>query len=252
MQATHPTHADPPFHPWEVDNGVSRTSGGREGGDNRSCSSSAEFYAMQTKAPSNHADLALYLAALKAEGPVFTIPLPHVVHTIQSGWLQSRPMSSPTLPLQIRLDRAAYIDLQLPVPTSSLRTSKLKLQRSCADTGAQLLTVPTSILGHLGIRESDLFPVATNLNTVTGAPVDIIGGVLLTFTGINPHTGITRSTRQLAYVSRTVPYPFLSREACHDLGLIPDNFPSIGSCNNKDAEVTATVASSTLFTAPQL
>ena len=199
-----------PSHPREVDNGVSRMSGGGEGGDTRSSSSTAQFYAMQTTAPSNCADLTLYLAALKAEDPVFTIPLPHVVHTIHSGWLQSRPMPSPTLPLQIKLDRAAYMDLQLPVPTSSLRTSKIKSQRSCADTGAQLLTVPTSILGHLGMKESDLFPVATSLNTVTGVPVDIIGAVLLVFTGTNPCTGINRTNRQLAYVSRTVPYSFLS------------------------------------------
>ena len=40
-----------PSHPREVDNGVSRTSGGGEGGDTRS--SSAQLYAMQTTAPSN-------------------------------------------------------------------------------------------------------------------------------------------------------------------------------------------------------
>ena len=66
--------------------------------------------------------------------------------------------------------------MQLPVPTSALRTRKIRSQWSCADAGAQLLTVPTSILGHLGMKEFDMFLVATNLNTLTGAPVDIIGG----------------------------------------------------------------------------
>ena len=41
-----------PSHPREVDNGVSRTSGGGEGGDSWN-SSSAQFYAMQTTVPSN-------------------------------------------------------------------------------------------------------------------------------------------------------------------------------------------------------
>ena len=95
------------------------------------------------------------------------------------------------------------------------------------DTGNQLLTVPVSILSFLGAREQDLLPVATNLNTVTGKPLDIIGGILLVFTGTNPTTGAVRCTRQLAYVLRSVPYPFLSREAFADLGVIP---ASIGSC----------------------
>ena len=43
------------------------------------------------------------------------------------------------------------------------------------DTGNQLLTVPVSILSFLGAREQDLLPVANNLNTVTGKPLDIIG-----------------------------------------------------------------------------
>ena len=197
------------------------------------------FYAMQTTAPSTKADLIPYVAALRSEGPVTTIPLPHVVHSIHTGWMQSKAQPSPTLPLEIKIDKAAYADLQLPVPTTSLRNSRIKSQRSCADTGAQLFTVPTSILGPLGLKEVDLFPVATNLNTVTGTPVDIIGGILLILTGTNPYTGVVRSSRQLAYVSRTVPYPFLSKEACLDLGLIPATFPAIGSCDTQAATLAA-------------
>ena len=92
-----------------------------------------------------------------------------------------------------------------------------------------------------------MFPVATNLNTVTGSPVDIIGGILLVFTSTNPSTGAVRSTRQLSYVSRSVPYPFLSREACADLGVIPTSFPSIGSC---DTSTTARAAATSAKHSP--
>ena len=203
---------------------------------------SANFYAMQSEVPTNHIQLKSYAAALKADGPVTTIPLPHMVHSIHAGWLQSQAQPSPCHPLEIKLDRAAYADLHLPIPIFSLRPRRIRSQQSCMDTGAQLVTVPVSILSYLGVREQDLFPVVTNLNTVTGTPVDIIGGILLVFTGTNPTTGAVRSTRQLAYVSRSVPYPFLSREACADLGVIPSSFPAIGSC---DAGKTATVAAST-------
>ena len=206
-------------------------------------SDTAVFYAMQTTTPSSHKDLIPYVAALKTEGPVTTIPLPHVVHSIHAGWLQTKAKSSPTLPLEIKVDKSAYSELGIPVPATSLRSARIKSQLSCADTGAQLFTVPTSILSPLGLKEENLFPVATNLNTVTGTPVDIIGGILLTLTGTNPHTGAVRSTRQLAYVSRSVPYPFLSREACLDLGLIPASFPAIGSCD-ASATIAAAVATS--------
>ena len=200
------------------------------------------FYAMVTDVPTHHTHLQAYTAALGTEGPVTTIPLPHMVHSVHQGWLRQGAQPSPTLLLNIKLDREAYCILRIPVPRSSLRARHIKSQRSCMDTGAQLLTIPVALLALLGIREEDLFPIATNLKTVTGTPVDLIGGVLLVFTGTNPLTGETRSTRQLAYVSRSVPYPFLSREACTDLGTIPASFPSIGSCDSPTMAAAATTS----------
>ena len=173
--------------------------------------SSASFYAMLSEVPTGHTQLISYAAALKADGPVTTIPLPHMVHSIHTGWFNQPAQRSPTHPLSIKIDRAAYSTLNIPVPKSSLKPRQIKTQQCCLDSGAQLVTVPASLLGHLGVKEDDLFPIATNLNTVTGAPVDLIGGIMLIFTGTNPQTGAIRSTRQLSYVSRSIPYPFLSR-----------------------------------------
>ena len=205
----------------------------------------SSFYAMQSVAPTNHTHLSSYAAALKQAGPVTTIPLPHCVHSLHAGWLLTPARPSPTHPLEIKVDRAAYASLHLSVPKSSLKPSRIKSQQSCLDTGAQLTTVPVSILSALNIKVENLLPVATNLNTVTGMPVDIIGGIFLTFTGTNPTTGGVRITRQLAYVSRSVPYPFMSREACTDLGVIPLSFPAIGSCDAPPATAAATSATHT-------
>ena len=220
----------PSPHPWEADNGVSRTCGGGEGGGN------------SEEVPVHYKHLQPIIANLAKQGPVTTVPLPHLVHTKHAGWLAQLAMPSPTLHLSAKIDRAAYADLRLPIPKPSLRPARNTRVLSCADTGAQLTTVPISILAHLGLNSEDLFPISTNLNTVTGAPVDLLGGLLLEFSGVNPKTGVGRSTRQLAYVSTTVPYPFLSREACADLGLIPADFPSIGSFgdNNSIAAVRCT------------
>ena len=195
------------------------------------------FYALQTSPPTNHSHLKLFSDSMKESGPVSTIPLPHIVHNIHEGWKKTHPKPSPIHPLAIKIDTAAYSDLNIPVPRTSLRSRKIPSQQSCLDTGAQLTTIPASMLLNLGVKEQDLFPVLNNLNTVTGMAVDIIGGILLVFTGTNPFSGACRSTRQLAYVSRSVPFPFLSQEACIDLGVIPTSFPSIGSCDSKTSTI---------------
>lgn len=84
-------------------------------------SNTAGFYAMQTTAPSSSTDLMPYMATLKTEGPVTTIPLPHVVHSIHAGWLQTKAKPSPTLPLEIKEDKAAYSELHIPAPPTSPR-----------------------------------------------------------------------------------------------------------------------------------
>ena len=83
--------------------------------------------------------------------------------------------------------------------------------------------------------------MATNLLTVTGTLVDFIGGIMFIFTSVNPQSGATRSTRQLVYVSRSAPYPFLSWEACcADLGTIP----AIGSCDTPAIAAAASASPS--------
>ena len=58
------------------------------------------------------------------------------------------------------------------------------------DTGSQLDTVPIGLLTALGVKEENLFPVATN--TVTGSPIDIVGGLLVIVTATNPVTGAVK------------------------------------------------------------
>ena len=182
--------------------------------------------------PTRSDHLRPFVAALSAEGPVTSVPLPHVVHTVHAGWLVRAAQPSPNLLLSIQVERSAYSSLCLPVPRTSLKATRSKQQQCCADTGAQLTTVPLSLLSYLGVQSSSLLPIATNLNTVTGAPVDLVGGIFLEFSETNLTTGVTCRSKQLAYVSSTIPYTFLSREACADMGLIPTSFPSIGSCSN--------------------
>ena len=114
---------------------------------------SSGFYACLSQPPNNHKQLKSYAAALKADGPVTTIPLPYFVHSIHEGWRKTQAQPSSIHPMEIKVDRAAYADLNIPGPCSSLRSRRIPNQQSCLDTGAQLTTVPVNILTYLGVKE---------------------------------------------------------------------------------------------------
>ena len=123
------------------------------------------------------------------------------------------------------------------------------------DTGAQLTVINISMLHGLGIKTNSIFSVATQLNTVTKASVDLVGGVFLVLSAANEATGESRNTRQLSYVSKSVPATYLSDEACEALGCIPSSFPSVASCdqaNPHQGELPQVAAAHTDVSAPKL
>ena len=65
-------------------------------------------------------------------------------------------------------------------------------------------------------------------------PIMVDGDIVLRITAFDTKTRITKYSLQLAYVSRYVKVPYLSLSACVDLGLLPPNFPAVGSCDTPD------------------
>ena len=66
---------------------------------------------MTSSPPSRYEQLRPVVAALNQTGPVTTVPLPHVVHSQHAGWLARPAQPSHTVPLDIKIDRAAYTSL---------------------------------------------------------------------------------------------------------------------------------------------
>ena len=99
------------------------------------------------------------------------------------------------------------------------------------DTGAQLSVGPIQLLHHLGVKRETIFPIAMGVNGASKAPLMVEGAILLKFSGMNHTTGKVLSTRQLVYISSSVDQVYLSKAACIDLGMIPADFPSVGSCS---------------------
>ena len=196
--------------------------------------------------PAKATDLLPVIGVMRGEGPVTSLPLPHHVHDVIQGWYQSRARDSPTLPVSFTIDKSAYAALGLAMPRLSHNASnRSRSGRATADTGAQLTVLPASLLENMGIKLESIFPVQSRLNGAQNAPIMVEGGILLVITATNPQTGVSKTSHQLCYVSRLVTSTFLSFSACIDLGLVPDNFPEVGSC-----DFTAPPASVQTLTSP--
>ena len=106
--------------------------------------------------------LASLVASLsRAEGhPTNTVTLPHSVHSVIDGWLQTRPNSNPTHLVELMVDKSSYMELGLALPRHSLRNkpSRRTSTNGVCDTGAMLNIAPTVIIHMLGYSEAGPLP----------------------------------------------------------------------------------------------
>ena len=161
-----------------------------------------------------------------------TIPLPHSIHSVIHGWLQSKPTHSPSHQVELSVDKSSYAELGLSLPKPSMRNkpSPRMITNGVMDTGAQLNMTSEDTVNKLGYRGAALFPVNTNVASASNIKIHILGGIILKVTATNTTTGVTLSCKQLFYVSNQVSETYLSRDCCLQLQTIPPDFPSIGSC----------------------
>ena len=116
-------------------------------------------------------------------------------------WVKRAPPSSPTLSLSVTLDREAYKELNLNLPELIRKPSAghARNRTACTDSGAQITVINENELSALGIKKHTIFPLATNINTVTRSSINLIGGVFLC---LSPWDSVTQSvvkTRQMCY-----------------------------------------------------
>ena len=196
----------------------------------------APFFSLSANAkPSNIDNLSAVVNHIKqtSDGPVTTLPLPHHVHDMINGWIQRKPCDSPTILAKYSVDRKAYAELALSIPKfkSGHAPGRSNDKPSVCDTGAQLTVLPRSLLAEMNIKQESIFSVQTQINGVANSPIHVDGGLLVTVSATDQNTGITRHSRQLAYVSASVRMPYLSLQACKDLGLVPTDFPRVASAD---------------------
>ena len=168
---------------------------------------------------------------LSTIGPVPSVPLPHHVHDKIRGLISFPAAEHPTLPVTFSLDSQAYSSLGLRLPRL-LHNSPDRLSvpvMAVADTGAQMLLIPTAILDYMNIDLDTLLFGDMRLTGAGNSPIIVDGGVLMKVTATNQITKETKISRQLCFASRQVTSILLSQSCCRDLGLIPENFPEVGT-----------------------
>ena len=157
----------------------------------------------------------------------------HVFDKVTKGWLRRRSKSQPYVRLQMNIQREDYdhFGFSLRVPQARSFVSAM------ADTGCQSCLAGLKVVKRLGISVKDLIPVSIKMQAANNDSIRILGATILRLSGRN-NEGDERSTRQMVYVTDSTDKLFLSREACVDLGIIPNTFPTVGEAEETESADT--------------
>lgn len=147
----------------------------------------------------------------------------HVCDNLSKAWHKKRSTPQPFLDVTVTAVpddcEALGFGLSFPSKTCSLP--------AMADTGCQSCLAGLKVISRLGLRLHDLIPVTMEMHTATNGGIPILGAIPLRISGKDPLGHVVES-RQLTYITDTSDKLFLSKEACIDLGIISDSFPTLG------------------------
>ena len=163
------------------------------------------------------------------------VKVPHMLFD-NLRWVKSRPPKQPHIKLTVRVDTRSYRDNDIRPPSAyKHRTADMT---SLADTGCQALVMGPQQLTQLGLTKCDLMECEQRLTGANGGSIVILGAVFIVVSGTD-NTGKVWRTRQLCYVCEGVSELLLSREACTQLGMIPEQFPGVGCADRKSTRLNS-------------
>ena len=149
----------------------------------------------------------------------------HLYDHLSDSWLKQPSKPQPSLNVTVKILDDDYRDLGFqPIGNLNPRTVTLS---AMADTGCQSCLAGFKCIRRLGLTQHYLIPVTMKMHAANNRAITILGAVILRILGKN-RQGYISETRQLTYVTHDSDKLFLSKGACIDLGMITDNFPTIG------------------------
>ena len=104
-----------------------------------------------------------------------------------------------------------------------------------ADTGCQSCLAGIRVIGRFDLIPADLTSVTTKMNAADEKGINILGAAILRFSGID-QPGHSLETRQITNITDCSDRIFLSRDACIQLGMISESFPTVGEILQNSAE----------------
>ena len=157
----------------------------------------------------------------------------HVYNELNDIWTKTSSKAQPYVSLnaQLMIDDYIALDHKSSFP-SKTRTVTLS---AMADTGCQSCLAGIKVAQLLGLNEHNLIPVTLKMHAANNRNIKIIGAAIVRFSGTD-NSGNTLETRQVVYITDSSEKLFLSREACTALGIISNNFPTIGETINAEIE----------------
>jgi len=153
----------------------------------------------------------------------------HIYDSIHDLWKKRPSDPQPTIIINIQALPEDAADLG--IRPAFRDASKIVRSSAVADTGCQSCLAGITLLHQLGLTKRHLIPTNMRMKAANTEPIGIIGALILRLTG-HKKGQEQHTTRQIVYITESTEKIFLSMEACTALGLLPSNFPNIGSTSS--------------------
>ncbi|CAE1306768.1 unnamed protein product [Acanthosepion pharaonis] len=161
-----------------------------------------------------------------------SIPLNHHVYdSLSNTWIKRNSKPQPFINLTVEALPGDHKTLGIELLARVLQPL---VCRSWPTPVAKSCLAGLKVIHRLGLRESDLIPVTMHMHTATNSSIRILGAILLRLSSRDPR-GQLIETRRMTYITLSSDKLFLSREACIDLGIITNDFPTLHATYNYSA-----------------
>ena len=151
-------------------------------------------------------------------------PIIHHQRDDLGRWMPSRVEGVGRLQICVEVCREAYKSGYKPAP----RSSRQAVTTPLADTGAQMCVAVMSLASRMGLTTKDLLQTKLNISVADNGGLSVVGAAFVVITG---QGGV--QSGQTLYFAEGVQDFFLSKEVCHDLGLIDSELPRVGSHDSR-------------------
>lgn len=167
-----------------------------------------------------------------------SVQMDHHVHdTLTNSWVKRRSKDQPFVNVVAKVSPNDYSSLGFHIKRKDYPAVILP---AMADTGCQSCLTGLQFIRRLGISETDLIPVTMKMHTASNMGIRILGATIVCLSVTCPD-GKTKETKQMTYVTDAADKFFLSREACVELGIIPENFPAVQAVSTPGPDMQSAV-----------